>query len=375
MGAIALALVAAAVAGSMVYCAMVVVAAARLPRRGILSKTGVPMSIVKPLSGADADLKGNLRSFFALGYPEFEILCAVRREDDAAVAVVEQLQREFPAVRSRLLITGEPPYPNAKVYALQHLIAAARFDVLVMSDSDIRVAPDFLDSIAAEFEDPAVDLLTCLYRAVGGPGLWSRLEALGMNTEFWGGVVVARMLEGMRFAVGPTTAARRTAIDGIGGIESLRDYLAEDFVLGKHAAEAGFGVILSRIVVEHRIGDERFVANAAHRLRWARGTRRSRPGGYVGQVFTNPVPLALAMWALAPGWWPLALVALGLRAVAAWAVAGPLLGARIHWLLLPVQDLLSYGFWVAGFFGNHITWRGRRYMLNRDGTFQVVGTL
>ena len=146
-----------------------------------------------------------------------------------------------------------------------------------MSDSDIHVTPDMLSTVAAEFADPRVGVATCPYRAVPGRGIWSKLEAIGMNTQFLGGVLVARMLEGMKFALGPTIAARKSVLDQMGGFDRLKDYLAEDFVMGKFAAELGYRVLLSSYVIEHHIGSQSFAANFKHRLRWARSTRRSRP--------------------------------------------------------------------------------------------------
>jgi ceramide glucosyltransferase len=340
------------------------------------SQTAIPISILKPLSGADEGLEENLRSFFTLDYPDFEILFAVRTAADPAVAIVESLRREFPSVPSKLLIVGQPPYANAKVFSLDRMMQAAHHEVLVMSDSDIRVTPEMLRVIASEFQDPKLGVATCPNRAVSGRSVWSQLEAAGMNTEFIGGVLVARMLEGMKFAVGPTIAARRQAIEAIGGFDRLKEYLAEDFVMGKFAADAGWTVILSSYVIEHRIGSETFATNAAHRLRWARSTRRSRPGGYVGQLFTNPLPLALLLVLVKAEWWPVLAVTLVIRAVAAYATAGFILKdsqAAGRWVLILVQDLLSFAFWIAGFFGNTIVWRGRKYYLQTDGRFVLVG--
>jgi ceramide glucosyltransferase len=367
---------AAVILGSLVYCVLTIVAARSylsVTRRKLWSFT--PISILKPLAGADEGLEENLRSFFEQDYSDFEVLFAVRDAGDAAVEVVERLRAEYPQVPSRLLVTGEPPYPNAKVFSLDRMLAVARYDLLVMSDSDIRVGPGMLRQVAAEFEDESIDLATCPYRAVPGASFWSTLEAIGMNTEFLAGVLVARLTEGMKFAVGPTIVARRRALDGIGGFDRLKDYLAEDFVMGQFAAQAGFGVILSSCTVEHRIGSQGLRANAAHRLRWARSTRRSRPGGYLGQLFTNPLPLVLLLLAIAPAWWPLAAAAAVLRALAAWVVAGwvlddPLTARR--WWLVPAQDLLSFVFWLAGFFGNTIVWRGQRYHLRADGRFEPI---
>ena len=261
-------------AGALVFSALTVIAALRyLAVRRPEPRSTEPVSILKPLAGLDADLESNLRTFFEQDYPSFEILFAVREADDPAVPVVEKLRQEYPNVPSRLLITGEPPYPNAKVFSLDRMMSASAHDVLVMSDSDIRVTPRLLRTIAAEFQDPKLGIATCPYRAVAGPSFWSRLEAIGMNTDFLAGILVARMLEGMRFAVGPTIAARRQALESIGGFDRLKDYLAEDFVMGKFAAEAGHGVSLSSYVIEHHIGTSPdFGHNAAHRIRWTRST-------------------------------------------------------------------------------------------------------
>jgi ceramide glucosyltransferase len=364
------------VTGSLVYCVLTIVAAVRYGRvRPPQLSAPPPISVLKPLAGAEEGLEENLRSFFEQRYASFEILFAVRGAGDPAIAVVERLQARYPAVPSSLTVTGEPPYANAKVYSLDRMLTAARHDLLVMADSDVRVTPDLLSTIAAEFQDPKLGMATCPYRAVPGCSFWSTLEAVGLNTEFIGGVLVARMLDGMKFALGPAIAARRETLARIGGFDAVKDYLAEDFVLGKLAAEHGYGVILSSYVIEHRIGSQRFAANLRHRLRWNRSTRRSRPAGYVGQVFTNPLPWALLLAAVSPAWWPvLALTAL-LRAAAGWATAGHVLHdplTRRLWWLAPLQDIASLLVWIAGFFGNTILWRGRKYWLRKDGRFELV---
>lgn len=360
--------------GSMVYSVLQIVASMRyLAVRPPALQWPEPISILKPLAGLDLDLQSNLRTFFEQDYPAFEILFAVRNERDPAVAVVKELQREYPEISSTLVMTGEPPYPNAKVYSLELMLAAAANDLVVMSDSDIRVTSNLLRTIAEEFQDTKLGVATCPYRAVPGPSPWSRMEATGMNTDFWGSALVARMLEGMHFAVGPTIAARRHVLQSIGGFERLKDYLAEDFVMGKFAAEAGHGVILSSYVIEHHIGDATLKENISHRLRWNRSTRRSRPAGYVGQLFTMPFPLALLVCASSPPLWPVVPVTALVRALAAYTVSAKVLRARINWLLLPLEDVIGFCFWIAGFFGNTISWRKRRYRLFADGRFELLG--
>lgn len=362
--------------GSLVYCVMVLAAVMRyLSVQPAPLRIYEPISILKPLHGIDEGLEDNLRACFEQDYIAFEILFAARDAGDPAFEIVERLRAEYPKVQTKVIVTGEPPYPNAKVYSLDKMLAEARHDLLVMSDSDVRVKPRMLRAIAAEFQDPKVAVATCPYRAVAGASLWSTLEAIGMNTEFIGGLMVARMIEGVKFAVGPTIAARRSALEAIGGFETLQEYLAEDFVMGHLAAEKGMGVILSSYVVEHRIGSQGFAANARHRLRWARSTRRSRPAGYIGQLFTNPIPLALILIAVNAAWWPMLVVTVLLRALAAWCASSWVLRCRMtarFWLLLPVQDVASFLFWTAGFFGNTISWRGRKYYLRRDGRFELI---
>ncbi|HEY1207288.1 MAG: glycosyltransferase [Bryobacteraceae bacterium] len=362
------------VAGATVYAALVVAAACSYlfrPKPALVHPE--PISVLKPLAGLDEGLEENLRSFFRQDYPEFELLFAVRDASDPAVAVVDKLRAEFPHVPARLVLTGEPSWVNPKCYSLDRMLAQARYELIVMSDSDTRVGPDLLATLAAEFGDPGLGLASCPYRAVGGRDFWSCLEAIGLNTEMLAGVLADRILEGVKFGLGPVMGARRKAIEAAGGFAQFQNYLTEDFLIGRRIAERGFRTILSSCVIEHRLGTQGWRENLAHRLRWMRGGRRMRPAGYLGQLFTYALPPALALWAVRPGWWPVAVAALAVRLASAWASAvlvvrdGSIL--RRPWLL-PVQDVLGFSLWIAGFFGNTVTWRGRRYVLNPDGTFR-----
>jgi len=363
------------VAGAVVYSLLSILAAWRyLAARPPALKSIEPISILKPLAGLDLDLESRLRTFFEQDYAAFEILFAVRSGDDPAAQVVSKLQKQYPNIPTRLIVTGEPPYPNAKVYSLERMLVAAANDLVVMSDSDIHVTADLLRTVAAEFQDQHVGVATCPYRAVPGPSFWSRLETTGMNADFWASALVARMVEGVRFAVGPTIVARRSVLESIGGFDCLKDYLAEDFVMGKFAAEAGHGVILSSYVIDHHIDSVTLRQSVAHRLRWVRSTRRSRPMGYLGQLFTMPLPLALFLFFVRPEWWPVPVIATVIRSLAAYIVSARVLKARLNWLLLPVEDLAGFCFWLAGFFGDTISWRGRRYRLYSDGRFEPIAS-
>jgi ceramide glucosyltransferase len=362
--------------GSLVYCVLIVVATRRflsatLPAPGDTP----PISVLRPLCGHDDGLEENIRSFLVQDYPEYEVLFGVHRSDDPAVAVVEKIIAEFSGrISARLIITGESPIPNAKAFSLNRLVREARFDVLVMSDSDVRVTPSLLSHLAQEFQDDRVGLISCPYRAVPGKSLWSRLEAIGMNTELLGGVMVARMIEGMRFALGCTVAVRRSVLEDMGGFGYLQEFLAEDFVIGQRAAELGNGVLFSSYVIEHRIGSQSMMHNLGHRMRWARSTRRSRPLGYWGQIFTYPLPLALLLCAVYPTAWPVLFLTLIMRAGAAFATAGNIVHDPItqkEWWLLPVQDVIGFFVWISGFVGDKIVWRNRKCTVLRDGRLHV----
>jgi ceramide glucosyltransferase len=362
------------VTGSAVFLLLAIVAAERYRsiRPPLLPSNRMPaISVVKPLHGLDEGLEDNLRSFYAQQYSGFEVLLAVESEDDAAVPVARRLIAEYSAIPSRLLIAGASPHPNAKVHSLRAMLREARHELIVMADSDVRVAPDFLTQVAAEMSETNVALVTCPYRAVPGRSFWSRLEALGLNTEFIAGVLVARMLGGMDFALGPVVVTRKAHLEEIGGLAELQGYLAEDFVMGQRLAQLGRKVVLSSFVIEHRIGSQALGSNLAHRLRWSRSTRRSRPLGYAGQVFTYALPLAvlLSLWSLK--WWPLAAGVIALRYLAAWRTSSAI-QASISYIELPVQDLASMMVWAAGFFGREIVWRKRRFALDRWGRFEPI---
>jgi ceramide glucosyltransferase len=371
---------AALVAGATVYSLLAAYATLRYlrDRQALPEAAGElpPVSILAPLAGVDAGLEANLRSFLEQDYPCFEVVFAVRFEDEYAAGVARKLIAEYPHVASRLLVTGPPDWTNAKVFALDHLLREARHELIVMLDSDVRVGPGLLRALAREFSDPRLGLATCPYRAVPEPSLWSRLEALAINTHFFAGVLSARLLEGMKFALGPGLAIRRAVFEEVGGAASLRDYLAEDFILGKRVFEAGHGVILSSFVIGHHIGGPRFAENLLHRIRWARSNRRSRPKGYWGELFTHPLPPSLLLWALFPAWWPLAAAALAGRFFSAALLAAPFLAdplARRRWWLLPASDLLAFLVWLTGFFGRTVIWRNRRYELQPDGRMHYLG--
>lgn len=364
-----------------VFLFLVIIAAVRFHRgrRAVVRPVGTDLpaaTLLKPLHGSEPRLRENLESFFRQDYPDFEIVFGARNRQDAALAVVEELQRQYPAVRSIVVLSGEPSSPNAKVCALEKMAAAASGSVFVISDSDVHVTPDYLREVTRPLLEPKIGLVTCLYRGVSIGGPWSRLEALGMSVEMTSGVLVANMMEGMRFALGPTMALRRDVLEMVGGFAVLADYCADDYVLGNLVHEAGYEVVLSHHFIEHVAVAHTMTDSLGHQVRWMKSTRYSRPKGHVGTGLTFAMPFGVLgfIGGLALGRPELAIVLLGWAflnrlvqaLVAGWAIVGDAAAAAYCWLY-PVRDLLGFCLWCASFGTPAIVWRGERYRLLAQG--------
>lgn len=336
-----------------------------------------PISLLKPLCGADPELESHLESFFRQNYPTFEILFAVRHDHDPAVEVVRGLANKYPHIPTQLILTGEPHYANAKVFSMEKMAERAQYDLLVITDSDASVAPDYLQDMAGHFSASEVGAVTNLYRGIPGSDFWSTLEALGMSTEFMAGVVVAERLEGMHFTLGPSMAIRASTLKEIGGFARMADYLADDFVLGQWTAEAGQQVVLSSHTINHHATAMGLKKSFAHRVRWNRSSRFSRPSGYLGQGFTYGVTWAILLFIVSLNWWSgliLLLVAV-IRLCLAYELGYRLMGDRLavrNAYLIPVQDVLSAASWLGGFVGREVIWRNERYRLVQGGRFEPV---
>jgi ceramide glucosyltransferase len=333
-----------------------------------------PVSILKPLKGVDPEIYESFRSHCVQDYPtDYEIIFGVSDPADPAVASVEQLQREFPGRAIRLVVCPKILGANVKISNLEQMLAAARFEHIVVNDSDIRVGRDYLQRVAAPLTDSKVGMVTCLYRGVGSGTLGSRLESLGISTDFCAGVLVARQLEsGLRFGLGSTLAFRRTDLEQIGGFKSIVDFLADDYELGKRIAGLGLKVVLSDLVVETHLPAYDLQGFIGHQIRWARGVRDARLGGYIGLASTFGVfwaLLSLISFGAVPWTWLLLLVMLIMRLTVATVVGGSVLDDRQVlsglWLI-PLRDLIAVGIWIASFAGHTVTWRGDKFEL-RDG--------
>jgi ceramide glucosyltransferase len=339
-----------------------------------------PVSILKPLKGMDPEIYESFRSHCIQDYPEYEIIFGVSDPQDPAIESVKALQQEFPDRRIQLVICLEILGANVKVSNLTQMLPAARFDSLIVNDSDIRVTPDYLRTVMAPLSDSRTGMVTCLYRGVAATTLGSRLESLGISTDFCPGVLVARQLEGgIRFGLGSTLAFRRAELEKLGGFRSIVDHLADDYELGKRIASLGLQVELSSVVVETHLPAYRFRDFFAHQLRWARGVRDARAGGYVGLVFTFGIPWALVALVASQGspWsWATLASTLVLHLAVALLVGVSVLGdrqvLRDAWLI-PLRDLIAAIVWFVSLTGDTVTWRGERFRL-RDGKLTRIVT-
>ncbi len=350
----------------------------RKAARGAYAQSLPPVSILKPLKGTDPEIHESFRSHCLQDYPDYEIIFGVNDPNDPAIESVKALQREFPNRRIQLVVSPKILGANVKVSNLAQMLAEARYDHLIVNDSDIRVEPDYLRGVTRPLADSRVGMVTCLYRGVAGATLGSRLEALGISTDFCASILAARQVEGgIRFGLGSTLAFRRAELEKIGGFVSFVDYLADDYELGRRIAGLGLTVKLSDVVVETYLPAYRLREFFAHQLRWARGVRDARAGGYLGLVFTFGLLWALLALAAsrAAFWAGIALaVTLFLRLSVASVVGRVVLGDRQipkeAWLL-PVRDLLAVGVWIVSLGGHTVTWRGDRFHL-KDGKLTRV---
>jgi len=358
------------------YCVLCIWAAARYASRSKHRSAQIvdlpPVSILKPLKGTDPEMYESFRSHCLQDYPEYEILFGISDASDPAAALVEKLQREFPSRAIRLVRCEKNLGANGKVSSLVQLAAAAKYDFILVNDSDIRVPTDYLRTVIAELQAPNTGLVTCLYRGVPADTIVSRLESLGISTDFVPGVLAARQIEGgLHFGLGSTLALRRKDLDAIGGFEAIVDYLADDYELGKRIAERGLKVQLSNTIVDTFLPPYSFSGFCSHQLRWARTIRASRPGGYAGLLVTYTLPWAILSLFLAHGatWaWALlaggALLRLSMALVTGVSVLHDSQIRRSLWLL-PIRDILAVIVWVGGLAGKKIVWRSEEFYLDR----------
>jgi ceramide glucosyltransferase len=328
------------------------------------------VSILKPLCGVDPEMYESFRSHCQLDYPEYEIIFGVNHSDDPAVEAVQRLMAEFPHQKIQLVVCPQALGNNRKVSNLVQMLSLARYDHILINDSDIHVNPEYLRRVMSPFVRPEVGMVTCPYRGIAANTLGSRLESIGISTEFIAGVLVARQIEhGIHFALGSTLAASRKALDAIGGLEPLVDYLADDFELGFRIANAGYEVVLADVVVETHLPAYNLRQFFDHQLRWARSTRDSRRMGYLGLMLTFGLPWAMIAVPLAYGaWWSWAVLGLAaiLRAAVAVQVGSGVVQDRAvikNLWLLPLRDMVAFAVWFASYADHTVQWRGEVFIL------------
>jgi ceramide glucosyltransferase len=370
---------------STIYLAMTLIATSRYLQRADAARAEAsivpasslpPVTIFKPIHGMEEQLAANLESFFQQNYPDYEIIFGVRDMQNPAARIAEEICARYPKIPSRIVVSGPPIWPNAKVFALDKMIAASSRSYFIISDSDVHVAPDFLRNTIPPLLDPKTGLITCMYRGIPSLDFWSWLEALGLSVEMSSGVMVADMMEGMRFALGPAMAARRDAIDAIGGIAAVADYYSDDFELGNRIWAKGYKVILSHHIVRNVLTHRSAVRTFGDQLRWMKSTRYSRPIGHLGTSLTYAMPFgilgllagaALGRWQIGVGVFVLACLNRMIQSVAVgWPVVRD---PRAIWLcwLYPLRDLFGFMAWIGSYTSRKFYWRGETYRFGKGG--------
>jgi ceramide glucosyltransferase len=342
-----------------------------------------PLTLLKPLHGDEPGLEAHLATFFQQDYPQYEILFCARSPLDAGLETARRVAARYSNIPVKFLSTGgEPDYINDKVISMEAMEAVAAHDILVISDSDVRVTPDYLRAVALPFAKQEVGAMCCLYRGVAAEGrLCARLEAVGMSVEMTSGVLAVRAMEGMQFVLGPTMVFRRETIRKMGGFRITANYCADDFVLGNETFKLGQTVVLSHHAIDHMVINSSLAASLMHQVRWMKSTRFSRPMGHFGTALTFSMPFGLLAWAAAAAlghpWVGVALFGWSVVTRLALSVAvGRLVVRDPSWFgllaLYPVRDLMGFGFWAASYFGSRILWRGRIYRLLPGGKMRAA---
>ncbi len=351
------------------YWLLVLVAALRWRKPSSITHHLTPapgVSILKPVRGRDPYFYEAIRSHAVQDYPQYEMLFGISDPRDAAAEDIRRLIAEFPQREIRLMVTSTR-MPNGKVGVLADLAAQARYPLLLVNDSDIRVAPDYLRQVTAVLDEPGTGLVTCLYRAQSNhlPGQW---EALGVATEFVPSVLVARMLGSVEFALGSTLLFRAADLERVGGFAAIGDYLADDYQLGRRILGLGLRVAFAPPVVETHLGGETWGEVWRHQLRWSRTIRASRTGGYLGYLVTHGT--FWSMVAFAAGAWRVGLAGMAIRMIGGMVTAGRVLrdraAVRRAWWI-PLRDLWGFAIWVCGLWGTTVEWRGARIRIDPNG--------
>ena len=339
-----------------------------------------PVTVLKPICGPDPNLYENLRSFCQQAYPQYQLVFGVSDAGDPATRIVQQVIADFPNLDLALVVDDRLIGTNFKVSSLANMLRMAKYDILVIADSDMRVQPDYLRTIVSPFEDADVGAVTCLYKGSPVGGLASALGAMFINEWFLPSVLVALTFEKLRFCFGASIAVRREVLDAIGGFEALADDLADDYMLGKLISERGYTIHLAPYLVENIVLEPDLKALFLHELRWARTVRSVRPVGYALSFVTYSLPMSIVflLVTLATRFASVGVVvvalSIGLRVLLHYAVraAFRLSSPAMPWLI-PIREILAFLVWCASFLGRGVQWRNGKFSLSPDGRLTVIG--
>ncbi|GAA6614620.1 bacteriohopanetetrol glucosamine biosynthesis glycosyltransferase HpnI [Scytonema sp. NUACC26] len=331
-----------------------------------------PVTILKPICGAESEAYKNLTSFCQQSYPDYQIVFSVRNPRDSGIAVVNKIIQDFPEVDIQLVVCDRIIGTNYKVSNLANAVNKAKHEILVIADSDIRVRRDYLQRVVQPLQCSKVGVVTCLYRSLA-QGWVTTLEAIGVASDFHAGVLVSNRIDENKFAFGSTIAIRKHILNTIGGFPAIADYLADDFQLGYLSAQAGYKVVLSDCIVEHVLDSCSLKSAIQRQIRWARCIRVSRPWGYLGLLFTYGTVTSLLLLIVTNGsvlgWVTLTLTWM-MRLIMGWVVGVKCLQdvcVKTYFLFIPLRDLIAFVIWCCGLFGNLIEWRGRQLRLGKNG--------
>jgi len=337
-----------------------------------------PVSILKPIRGLDPEAYENFASFCRQDYPDYELLFCLGDREDPALPLIDRLMREFPARRIRVLFGSGRDATNDKVAKLARLVSEAAHEHVVISDSDVRVRPDYLRTVIEPLRDPKIGAVTCFYLPIEERTFVDRLQSVGMMSDFYAGIVVAWQLDGVKFALGPTIATTRERLAAFGGYQSIENQPGDDLLVGRMIADQGYEVELSRYPVETVADYQSIRELIAKRLRWIVVMRHMRPWGHLGLVFTFGLPWALAAVAANPtlataalylgGWFAMRCAITA--TIATWGLKQSSYWRRMG--LIPLWDAVAFAVWVASFLRRSIRWRGSDYYI-RGGTLVPVG--
>jgi ceramide glucosyltransferase len=340
------------------------------------ARSGAPVSVLKPLHGAEPRLGENLRSFADQDYPAFQLVLGVQDAADSALPVARALIRDWPRRDIGLVVDSHAAGSNRKVANLENMLPLARHDFIVIADSRVRVTPDYLGVVTAPLTNPATGLVTCLYKGIASGGLWSQLFALQINFAFLPNALLGEALGIGGGCFGATIALRREVLERIGGFSRLRDELADDHRIGAAVRGLGLAIVLSPYIVDNCVAEPSLASLWRHELRWARTVRLMAPFGFAGSVVTHTVVLA-ALAALVCGsgvaGWGFVLLSLVLRWISAAVIARRLALPRRGLWLLPLRDALSFAVFVGSFCGRSVLWCDQLLRVEPGGQMSVEG--